>query len=304
MVDLLGYGEKDSTQQSIVTLVVIGLLSLFLFVWLDLGSLLEATSPSFESSSFPLVLVLIWRLSCFLVCLRAVVFMWQMNTGTMHVIDHENRQERLIHPLKWEKFVTFSSWTLLVTLLYFLSSIIASFSSLFELSIPSLLATLQVALFSTAIGAAFLTSTVVRLVILPGEVRIRRNHDHQFFFHNQIMHNFAAVFLTVEILIVQPDLHAAFSLFGLMFGVLYALFAYPYAFYWKGYYVYGFIDPRLRFAPLLQTGLASAVSLFYIGLWLGSEVVSRNWVLGSILLLFWVSRIVQFKSSLPRELEL
>lgn len=100
MVDLLGYGEKDSTLQSIVTLAVIGLLSLSLFVWLDVGSLLEATSPSFQSSAFPLVLVLIWRLSCFLVCLRAVVSMWQMNTGTMHVIDHESRQERLVRPLK------------------------------------------------------------------------------------------------------------------------------------------------------------------------------------------------------------
>ena len=42
-------------------------------------------------------------------------------------------------------------------------------------------------------------------IILPDEVRIGRNHDHMFLFHEQIMHNFAAVFLAVELILVRPN---------------------------------------------------------------------------------------------------
>jgi len=206
--------------------------------------------------------------------------------------------------LKWEKFVTFSSWTLIANFLYFLTAFLASGVLLLNRAIPSWIEWLQVAIFATALGSAFLTSTIVRLVILPGEVHQRRNHDHQFLFHNQIMHNFAAIFLAVEIVLSQPVLRPEFALFGLLLGIIYALFAFPFAYFWGGYYVYGFIDPRLRFAPLLQAGLASAVSVFYLGLWLISELLSVNLFLGILILFLWVSQIVQFRTALSKEEEI
>lgn len=304
MVDLLGYGEKDSTPQSLFTLALITGLTLFFFFQWEMNDLLIESFPSFHSSMLPLVLVFIWRLLCLVVGASALVYMYRMETGTMIVIDHESREERLTHPVKSEKFVTFSSWTLLSNFAYFLVATIATYFVLVENDVPRWFEAFQVALFSTAIGAAFLTSTIVRLVILPGEVQQRRNHDHQFLFHNQIMHNFAAIFLAVEILVAQPQLQPEFALFGLLLGVVYAAFAYPFAAFWKGYYVYGFIDPRLKYAPFLQSGLAGAISVFYLGLWLSSELVSYNLVLGFLLLLLWISRIVQFKSALPKESEL
>lgn len=304
MVDLLGYGEKDSTPQSLFTLALIAGLTLFFFFQWEMNDLLIESFPSFHSSTLPLVLVFIWRLLCLVVGASALVYMYRMETGTMIVIDHESREERLMHPVKSEKFVTFSSWTLLSNFAYFLFASIATYFILGEHDVPQWVETFQVALFSTAIGAAFLTSTIVRLVILPGEVQQRRNHDHQFLFHNQIMHNFAAIFLAVEILLAQPQLQPEFALFGLLLGVVYAAFAYPFAAFWKGYYVYGFIDPRLKYAPLLQSGLAGAISVFYLGLWISSELVSYNFILGFLVLFLWVYRIVQFKSALPRESEL
>jgi hypothetical protein len=283
MVDLLGYGEKDSTPQSLFTLALIAGLTLFFFFQWEMNDLLIESFPSFHSSTLPLVLVFIWRLLCLVVGASALVYMYRMETGTMIVIDHESRDERLTHPVK---------------------SSIATYLILGEHDVPQWVETFQVALFSTAIGAAFLTSTIVRLVILPGEVQQRRNHDHQFLFHNQIMHNFAAIFLAVEILLAQPQLQPEFALFGLLLGVVYAAFAYPFAAFWKGYYVYGFIDPRLKYAPLLQSGLAGAISVFYLGLWISSELVSYNFILGFLVLFLWVYRIVQFKSALPRESEL
>ena len=304
MVDLLGYGEKDSTPQSLATLFVIASLSVFLLFRWDMNDLLIESFPSFHSSTFPLILVLLWRLFCLLIGASAIVYMYRMETGKMIVIDHQSRSERMTHPVKSEKFVTFSSWTLLSNFTYFVLASAGTYLVMVGKNVPQWLEIFQVAVFSTALGAAFLTSTIVRFVILPGEVRQRRNHDHQFLFHNQIMHNFAAVFLTIEIILAQPYLQPEFALFGLFLGLIYAAFAYPFAYYWRGYYVYGFIDPRLKFAPFLQSGLAGAISIFYLGLWLGSELVSYNLALGSLVLILWVSQIVQFKSGLAKEDEL
>ena len=304
MVDLLMYGEKDSTGKSLATLFgIIIFTTFFLFQW-ELSTLLSDSFDTFHSSSLPLGLLLLWRIACLVVGVCAMIYMYRMDTGTMIVVDHETRVERMTHPVKRDKFVTFSSWTLIVNFLYFLAASLASGILLMKKDVPSWMEFFQVVMFATAVGAAFLTSTIVRLVILPGEVRLRRNHDHQFLFHNQIMHNFASIFLAVEIILSQPELHPEFALFGLLLGILYALFAYPFAYFWGGYYVYGFIDPRLRFAPLLQSGLASAISIFYLGLWLASELLSFSRVLGILILFVWVSRIVQFQSALSKDDEI
>ncbi len=202
----------------------------------------------------------------------------------------------LFIPIGIEKFVTFSSWNLILNTVYFSIASLISVSLLIESDIPRWLEIVQVTVFSTALGSAFITSTIVRHVILPGEVRIRRKHDHQFLFHNQIMHNFAAIFIAIEIIVIRPELQPHFAIFGLILGLLYALFAYPFAYFGGGYYVYSFIDPRLRLAPLLLVGLGGAISLFYLGMWLVTILISSNQVVGSIVAIIWVSLIVQFRS--------
>ena len=78
---------------------------------------------------------------------------------------------------------------------------------------------------------AFLTATVVRYIILPNMVQNNNPHTHMFLYHEQIMHNFAAVFLTLEMLIIQPDLHPQFAILGLLIGIVYVTFAYAIAYF-------------------------------------------------------------------------
>ncbi len=290
-----GYGEKDSTGKSVLTLGVITVVSFgFLFYW-NVFSLLEVASASFLSSSLPNILIVCWRTFCLLIGVSAIVYMFRMKTGTMVVLDHESRREKTLHPLGIKKFVTFSSWTLLCNVLYFSLATLSSLSLTFSFTFPPWLNIIQVLIFSTALGSAFLTSTIVRYIILPAEVKQKRMHEHQFYFHNQTMHNFVTIFLAVEIILIQPALQPHFAIFGLFFGALYALFAYPFAYYGGGYYVYSFLDPRLRLAPLLVTGLATAISLFYLGIWVLTVILELNTFFGSIAILVWVSLIVQFR---------
>ncbi len=290
-----GYGEKDSTGKSLFTL---GLIAVFCFVFLfhwDVFTLLQVASVSFGTSFLPDSMILLWRMLCFGVGVSAIIYMFRMKTGTMVVHDHETRSEITLHPLGIKKFVTFSSWNLICNVVYFLLATLSSLSLLFTFTFPTWLQITQVLFFSTALGSAFLTSTIVRYVILPGEVKQRRVHKHQFFFHNQMMHNFATIFLAVEIILIQPELQPHFAIFGLLIGVLYALFAYPFAYFGGGYYVYSFIDPRLKLAPLLVTGLAGAISVFYLGIWIISQLVGYSAVLGSTAVIVWILLIVQFR---------
>ena len=259
---------------------------------IDLFGSVDDSASSFQSSSY---LILAWRLLCLSVGLYAIFFMFKVGAGNMLVVRLEDNQEVLLHPVGFEKFVTFSSWTLLANVLYFAVASLLQLMNNGETSDIGLLGTLQVILFVAGISMAFLTATVVRHIILPNEVRIAREHSHLFLFHEQIMHNFAAIFLAVEMILVSPNLVPEFALFGLFFGIIYLSFAYVNAYYGGGFFVYSFLHPKPKIAPIFAVGLASSLAVFYLGLWLVSEVRQTNIWLSGITMIVWVLLVIQFK---------
>ena len=259
---------------------------------IDLFGSVDDSASSFQSNSY---LILAWRLLCLSVGLYAIFFMFKVGAGNMMVVRLEDNQEVLLHPVGFEKFVTFSSWTLLANVLYFAVASLLQLMNNGETSDIGLLETLQVILFVAGISMAFLTATVVRHIILPNEVRIAREHSHLFLFHEQIMHNFAAIFLAVEMILVSPNLAAEFALFGLFFGIIYLSFAYVNAYYGGGFFVYSFLHPKPKIAPIFAVGLASSLAVFYLGLWLVSEVRQTNIWLSGITMIVWVLLVIQFK---------
>ena len=288
------YHPKDDVVRSMSVLSLITLVSLILLFRWDVPSLLIGTGNSLIQGPSD-VLMAMWHIACLLLGLRAIAFMYLMKTGHMIVRSHEKKEDVLIHPLGIKKFVTFSSWTLILNVMYFFLATLSSFVLLAGIDLPSGLAQLLGSVFVTALGASFLTSTVVRYVILPGDYSDEEHHKRQFWFHNQMMHNFCTVFLVIEILLTSPQLEFVYMLFGILIALAYALFAFPFAAFGGGYYVYSFIDPRLQKAPLFINLLALAISVSYIGVWLVSELISFNVFVGGSLLIMWCSRIVQFR---------
>ena len=288
------YHPNDDVVRSMSVLSIITLGSLILLFGWDVPSLLVGSGNSLTQGPSDVVMA-IWHIACLLLGLRAIAFMYLMKTGHMIVRSHEKKEDILIHPLGIKKFVTFSSWTLILNVMYFFFATLSSFVLLAGMDLPSGLAQLLGGVFVTALGASFLTSTVVRYIILPGNHSDEEHHKRQFWFHNQMMHNFCTVFLVIEILLTSPQLEFVYMLFGILIGLAYALFAFPFAAFGGGYYVYSFIDPRLQKAPLFITMLALAISLSYVGVWFVSEVVSFNILIGGALLIGWCLKIVQFR---------
>ena len=289
------YHPDDDVSRSLAVLFAFSSISvLLLFVW-DVPSLLVKTGESLTIGPSKM-LMLLWHVICLTFGLSAIVYMFRMKTGHMIVRSHEQKADILIHPLRIKKFVTFSSWTLILNVLYFSFATLASILILFETSLPTWLLQSLGSIFVTALGASFLTSTVVRYVILPRNHIDEEHHKRQFWFHNQMMHNFCTIFLVVNILLTSPQLEFVYMLFGILIGLAYALFAFPFAAFGGGYYCYSFIDPRLQKAPLFITMLALAISISYIGVWFVSELISFNIFVGSLMLIAWCSKIVQFNS--------
>ena len=111
--------ESDYTRVTILTILVVAILIVFYAFSIDLISLLDNSVNSFQSSSS---LVLIWRISCLLVGISAIVYMLKCGPGNMRVISMKEFEEVICHPVGLSKFVTFSSWTLLSNVAYFLFS--------------------------------------------------------------------------------------------------------------------------------------------------------------------------------------
>jgi len=288
------YHPNDRVIWSLTTLFGFGgFATLLLFAW-DVPSLLTSTGTSLMDSTW-VYSAFIWRLFCLMVGISAIIYMFRMKTGHMIVRSHQKKEDILIHPLGIRKFVTFSSWTLLLNVAYFFLATLSSFAIVLGFDISESLNQALAGTFVTALGASFLTSTIVRYVILPGDYTDDEHHQRQFWFHNQVMHNFCTIFLVTEILITTPQLEFSYMLFGILIGLTYAAFAFPFAVYGGGYYCYSFIDPRLQKAPLFILILALAISFSYVGVWLVTELITFNLVIGILLLIIWCSKIVQFK---------
>ena len=288
------YHPNDRVIWSLATLFGFGgFATILLFVW-DVPSLLSSTGTSLMDSTW-VFSAFIWRLFCLMIGISAIIYMFRMRTGHMVVRSHQKKEDILIHPLGIQKFVTFSSWTLLLNVAYFFLATLSSLAIVLGFDLSESLNQALAGAFVTALGASFLTSTVVRYVILPGDYTDHEHHQRQFWFHNQVMHNLCTIFLVTEIIITTPQLEFSYMLFGILIGLNYALFAFPFAVYGGGYYCYSFIDPRLQKAPLFILLLALSISFSYVGVWLVSELISFNSILGSLLLMAWCSRIVQFK---------
>ena len=280
--------ERGYTAHTIFFIFLLALFSIYYSSKIDLIGLVSSSSDSFQTSS---IIVLLWRVSCLLVGVSAAIYMVKIGAGNMRVITIKECEEITIYPVGLSKFVTFSSWTLLSNIAYFAISVTAQSLDFLNIKTHDFLLGLQVLLFCIGIAMAFMTATIVRHIILPDEVRIGRNHDHMFNFHEQIMHNFAAVFLAVELILVRPDLEPQFAIIGILTGILYVTFAYLFAYFGGGYVVYSFLHPKPKIAPLLVFVLAGMIALFYTGLWFVSTL---DRVFTIPILIVWVSLIVQF----------
>ena len=290
-------GERDQTLVSLACALAVSFASIVFFFAFEVKDLVGESSASFQTSELPLVLVGIFRYGCAYLAFHTIVF-WMVRSpvpGRMFVTLHETSEETMVRTMGFERIGTFSSWTLMVSGSAFFVAGTATWMTVFNVDVPPMLNTLTVVLMPIAYGAAFITATVVRYIIIPEEIAQKRPFGTYFKNYELVMHNYAPILLAIDLFLVQAQLNWEFGVFPIYFGIVYVLFSYAYARAPQGYYIYSFLDPRIPQAPAFLLGLLFACCLFYFGLFGMSILIQWNAVLGGLALAFWVSRIVLFR---------
>ena len=99
----------------------------------------------------------------------------------------------------------------------------------------------------------------------------------------------------LDLVLTKPILVWQFAIFGVIISIIYAIFAYIFANYGGGYYVYQFIDPRLKYSPIIMSLLGSAIASFYLFTWIGLKILEWNYFIGILIFTIWGYSIVLFK---------
>lgn len=297
MAEIFRYGEKDQEKVTYSVLVLVTIASIVFVDYFGLSSIVKNEVISYESSLIPDLILTIFRTGATILAFYTIFILMIMNKqgGFMNPLFRKKRETLPHKTMGVERMVPFSSWNLIVFGLCFLFMSIYGWYQFFDWNAPEFVNLFSNILLPMALGMAMLTSTVVTYVIVPEEVRSDRNYDHLFEPHEMVMHNWAIILLAVDIFLSRPNLSWELAIFGLIIGIIYSIFAYMYAYFGGGYYVYSFIDPRIKYAPFIMIILALAISIFYIFIWLISLLIDYNQWIGGAVLLICVYTVILFK---------
>lgn len=220
----------------------------------------------YGSGTFSTVALMLFRFGCaYLVIHSAVVWMVRNPTpGVMSPLFRADREMRLHHSTGFERLVPFSSWTMLMFGFAMLWNGLGSLWHVLVGEPSNLVLHLGTAFFATAFSSAALTSIIVRYVIIPAQMKQGEDLYHMFLPHEQVMHNWALVFLSCELVLGTHSIRLSMVVLGLTYGALYLIFAELWARFGGGYYVYDFIDPRPKEGPIYLVGLMLICSLSFL----------------------------------------
>ena len=287
--------EDNTVTSYILTISILVISVVIYFVFSKSGPEFDSGQLHGNGGVFTLILTL-FRLACAYLVIHTTVFWMVKNPvpGIMTPLFREDSNSRPHRSVGFERLVPFSSWTMLIFGIAMLWNGVSSAWVLFFPPPPEFVLHIGTATFATAFSSAVLTATIIRYVILPAQMKKGEDIYHMFLPHEQVMHNWALILLSVELVLGTISMRPPMIALGLTYGALYLIFAEFWAHFGGGYYVYQFIDPRPKEGPLLLVGLMFVCSIsFFVGLFI-SYVRETSMALGLGLVIILISLSTRF----------
>ncbi|MEC7706942.1 MAG: hypothetical protein VX723_03195, partial [Candidatus Thermoplasmatota archaeon] len=157
----------------------------------------------------------------------------------------------------------FTVWSFVAFGIYFTLAAITSLSEVFGWSVKTWVLAVIPPMFSIACGTALLVTVVVTYYLIPNNLEKGFDVAKYFLWYEIVMHNLNVILLGLDLVLGGVDISLGMVVFPLIFGIAYVFFAYLYAIYGGGFYMYDFLDPRLSRAPYIHLGLFAMISFFY-----------------------------------------
>ena len=273
----------------------------FLLLWIGFATDLflhkASTESIVNSEKIPDILLGLFRIGAAYLAFHTILF-WMVispRPGIMYCIDFDSGNIVKNEIKGLERLVTFSSWQLILCGFFFLLSGLVSWLTIFEMDTPSFLNRIIPLLYYMALSASSLTAIVVRYVIIPADFNSNNPLGHLFLKHEQVMHNWTLILLSVELVLGTIEVLPEGVILGGFLGGIYFYFAYAWARFFGEYFVYDFIDPRPKSAPYAIVGLVIAFGIFFMIMYALYLILEWNQWVGIPLVILFVHRSVLFK---------
>lgn len=164
-----------------------------------------------------------------------------------------------VHLLKLARYTMFTVWCWALQCAFFGLS---AYISLVGTKNLFLLNTCVI-LYECSFAAAFLVTTVVTFILIPGQLRRGVPVENFFKFLPQAMHNLNVLFMALEMVLNKTPFVVRHFPFAAFLGISYIVFAW----YWfkvKGVFYYFFIDYQDKYAVRWYISLLGILSMFFL----------------------------------------
>ena len=289
--------ESPRTKVTFTIVTAVFVLLLWIGLATDLFLHKASTESIVNSEQIPDILLGLFRIGAAYLVFHTIIF-WMVispRPGIMYCIDFDSGNIVKNEIKGLERLVTFSSWQLILCGFFFLLSGLVSWLTIFEMDTPSFLNRIIPLLYYMALSASSLTAIVVRYVIIPADFNSNNPLGHLFLKHEQVMHNWTLILLSVELVLGTIEVLPEGVILGGFLGGIYFYFAYVWARFFGEYFVYDFIDPRPKSAPYAIVGLVIAFGIFFMIMYALYLILEWNQWVGIPLVILFVQRSVLFK---------
>ena len=150
------------------------------------------------------------------------------------------------------------------------------------------------ALFATAYSCAILVTFVVSFYIIDNELNRGNDIDHLFYWYEIVMHNMNVVILGIALIINNMEMDWRYFSLAIIFGIIYVFWARLYVIL-AGVYIYNFLDPRLKNAPLIHIILLIFLVFSFVIVVFFEILIIWNFVIGSLIIILFTISIIRIK---------
>ncbi len=289
------YGERDRHIETFV-------LTLVMFVALLIGVLNgDFLSPQAQtriggSAFIPNILLAVFRtLAAGLSLFTVISVCLDREGGPAIPLFYKSRKCEQAVLYGSHRLVAFTVWRFIAFGAYFALAAFASWAEIFGVSVPSWLLAVIPLIFAIACGTALLVTVVVTYYLIPNNLEKGFDVAKYFLWYEIVMHNLNVILLGVDLVLGGVDITLGMVAFPVLFGIVYVFFAYIYAIYGGGIYLYDFLDPRVSRAPLIHIGLFVMIALFYSVALALDALVDWNVIAGGLGVAVCIYSIVRFR---------
>jgi len=289
------YGERDRHIETFVLTLVI--LATLLIVVLT-GDFLSAQSQHRIGGSaiIPDVLLAVFRtIAAGLSLFTVVSICLDRDGGPSIPLFYESRKCEEAVLFGTHRLAAFTVWSFIAFGVYFALAAFTSWAGVFGASVPSWLLAVIPPIFAIACGTALLVTVVVTYYLIPNNQKKGFDVAKYFLWYEIVMHNLNVILLGADLVLGGVDISLGMVVFPVMFGIVYVYFAYIYAVYGGGIYLYDFLDPRVSRAPFIHFGLFAMIALFYSVALVLDAIVDWNVIAGGLGVTICVYSIVRFR---------